>query len=143
VAVDAFNATIDAALLHELPLLDRRFTWSNHRDIPTPVRLYRAFINAEWGSALFNSRLETLPRPISDHVPLLVTTSSSASMSGIFRFERGWAVEPSYRAIVEGAWARPQRGGGGSVQRLVHRLKCGLRPRASDRSKSGACQPGW
>jgi endonuclease/exonuclease/phosphatase family metal-dependent hydrolase len=103
VAADVFNTTINVALLQELPLLDRLFTWTNHRDAPTLVRLDRAFIYAKWGSALFNSQLETLPRPVSDHVLLLVTASSSVPAYGIFRFERGWAVEPSYRAIIEGA----------------------------------------
>jgi endonuclease/exonuclease/phosphatase family metal-dependent hydrolase len=66
------------ALLQELLLLDRRFTWSNWRDSLMLVRLDRAFVNAELGIMLFNSRLESLPRPVSDHVPLVITVRFAA-----------------------------------------------------------------
>jgi hypothetical protein len=86
VVVDAFNAAINTALLQELPLLDRRFSWSNRRGSPpTLVCLDHAFVNAEWGHVLFNSRLETVPRPVSDNVPLLIMTSASVPTSNIFR----------------------------------------------------------
>lgn len=51
-AAASFNDAIEAALLHELPLSDRLFTWYSRRDDPTLVRLDRAFINAAWGSCL-------------------------------------------------------------------------------------------
>lgn len=34
-----FNDTVNALLLHELQLLDRRYTWLNQREVPTLVRL--------------------------------------------------------------------------------------------------------
>ena len=40
-----FNTTIDSLALLELPLLDRRYTWSNKREQPTLARLDRAHIN--------------------------------------------------------------------------------------------------
>ncbi|CAN6168854.1 unnamed protein product [Urochloa humidicola] len=122
-AADAFNSAIDAALLQELPLLDRRFTWTNRRNNPTLLRLDRAFISEEWGTVLFNSKLESLPRPVSDHVPLVVTASSRAPLSTVFRFERGWAAVPGYRALVDDVWARPQNNIGGPVQHLVKCLR--------------------
>jgi exonuclease III len=41
-----FTDTVDALLLQELSLLDRRFTWMNKREVPTLVRLDCVFINA-------------------------------------------------------------------------------------------------
>jgi hypothetical protein len=41
-----FNDCINSLCLIELPLHDRKFTWSNHRDSPTLVRLDRFFINS-------------------------------------------------------------------------------------------------
>jgi exonuclease III len=40
-----FNTTIDSLALLELPLLDRRYTWSNKHDQPTLAKLDRALIN--------------------------------------------------------------------------------------------------
>jgi hypothetical protein len=45
------------------------------------VRLDCAFINAAWGAALFNTTLHSLLRPTFDHVPLLVTASSTTPVS--------------------------------------------------------------
>jgi hypothetical protein len=69
-AADDLNALIDDLELQELPLLDRRFTWSNGRADPTLVRLDRALINLPWGEHLFNTSLVSLLWNTSDHVPL-------------------------------------------------------------------------
>ena len=42
---EAFNDCINDMCLIELPLLDRRYTWSNKRSAPTLERLDRVFIN--------------------------------------------------------------------------------------------------
>ena len=80
-AADAFNSFIDDLVLQELPLLDRMYTWSNNRAVPTLVRLDRALINPQWGGALFNSTLRSLIRTTSDHVPLMVEATSRAPSS--------------------------------------------------------------
>ncbi|KAM0853524.1 hypothetical protein ACQ4PT_051018 [Festuca glaucescens] len=67
---------------------------------PTLVRLDRAFINLAWGARLFNSTLHSLVRNTSDHVPLMLTASSRARKSQIFRYEKTWAFSPEYRALV-------------------------------------------
>ncbi|XP_071685001.1 uncharacterized protein [Lolium perenne] len=107
-AAESLNDLVDELALQELPLLDRRFTWTNSRADPTLVRLDRAFINLAWGARLFNSTLHSLVRNTSDHVPLLLTASSRAPKSQIFRYEKTWAFSPEYRALVASVWARPQ-----------------------------------
>jgi hypothetical protein len=64
-----FTDTVDEILLQVLPLLDRRFTWSNKREVPTLVCLECSFINAAWGATHFNTTMHSLPRPTSDHSP--------------------------------------------------------------------------
>ena len=70
---DSFNACINSLALLELPLLDRLFTWSNKRQIPTLARLDRALFNTEFSSMFPNSMLTSRIRFTSDHVPLLDT----------------------------------------------------------------------
>lgn len=118
-----FNSTIDTALLQELPLADRLYTWSNRRADPTPVRLDRAFINFEWNGALFNSTLTSLPRPVSDHVLIVVSASSGVPTGMIFRYKQSLAFHNSYRELVAEAWARPSNSSGSQVSRLVRSLK--------------------
>lgn len=122
-AASLFSDAIDAARVQELPLRDRLYTWSSRRDDPTLVHLDRAFINAEWGSVLFNSTLTSLPWPVSDHVPIVVTASSTVPVSSVFRFEQAWTFSPAYKELVASVWARPQNASGPPVSRLVKSLK--------------------
>jgi hypothetical protein len=91
-----FTDTVDELLLQVLPLLDRRFTWSNKQEVPTLVCLECSFINAAWGATLFNTTMHSLPRPTFDHIPLLVTTSSAAPMSQVFWYEKSWGLHPHF-----------------------------------------------
>lgn len=101
---DLFNETIHDLALIELPLLDRRFTWSNNRDQPTLQRIDRAFINTAWSSAFPDTSLSSITRFISDHVPLVVNVSTSIPRPAVFRFENSWAFIPSARPTIESAW---------------------------------------
>jgi len=73
--ISMFNLTIDTLALDELPLLDRRFTWSNGRENPTMERLDRIFFNTEMNLLFPNSSITSHARDISDHTPLLVHLS--------------------------------------------------------------------
>jgi hypothetical protein len=47
-----FNAMIQSLAWFELPLLDRRFTWTNGQENPVHARLDRAFFNNDWDLVL-------------------------------------------------------------------------------------------
>ncbi|XP_073351707.1 uncharacterized protein [Aegilops tauschii subsp. strangulata] len=93
-AAAAFNLAIEDLSLQDLPLVDRRFTWSNCRADPTLVRLDRALINLEWSSCC-----------------------------SLFRHERCWAFSEDYRTLIRNVWARPQNRRGRVAQRLSRSLK--------------------
>lgn len=101
---DAFNDTIDQLALIELPLLDRQFTWSNKRPSPTLVRLDRVLINLPWDALFPNTHLTSLTRFASDHVPLLVTMSTSIPSSRLFRFQCYWTSLQACKTIVQTTW---------------------------------------
>lgn len=75
------------------------------------------------GGVLFNSTLQSLPRPTSDHVPLLVTASTAAPVSPVFRYEKSWAFDPDFLQLVTGVWNRPQNLRGSPTDRVCRSLK--------------------
>ena len=105
---NAFNQTIDDLALIELPLLDRQFTWSNNRNTPTLERIDSAFFNLAWANAFPNSSLTSLTRFMSDHVPLIITVTTTIPRSNFFKFEPHWAQLQPCRDTVSSIWATIQ-----------------------------------
>ena len=105
---DSFNACINSLALLELPLLDRLFTWSNKRQIPTLARLDHALFNTEFSSMFPNSMLTSRIRSTSDHVPLLATLTTDIPKPNIFRFENAWLKHPLFLATTLPAWSSSQ-----------------------------------
>jgi len=95
-----FNSSIDALALTELPLLDRRFTWSNGRDDPTMERLDRIFFNSEMSILFPNSSITSQTRDVSDHTPLLVHLSLKIPKTSTFRFENAWLLHADFLPLV-------------------------------------------
>jgi hypothetical protein len=73
----AFNSLIRDSAWMELPLRDRLYIWTNTQAVPVLARLDRAFFNSDWDSAFPNSHLSSLPRPVSDHHPIMVSTGTT------------------------------------------------------------------
>jgi hypothetical protein len=103
----SFNDAIRTLALFELPLLDRRYTWTNKRDTPVLARLDRALFNHAWNLRLPQSALSSLPRPTSDHFPLLVTATTDIPRSQCFRFENAWLLDPLFLPTTLPLWFRP------------------------------------
>ncbi len=98
-----FRNAINEAGLLDIPLLNRSFTWSNGRVAPTLERLNRAFISDGWTAAFPNSSLRALPRPRSDHCPLVVSALSFLPSAHLFRFEAYWLRLPGISEVVSNA----------------------------------------
>jgi hypothetical protein len=101
----SFNDCIQDLYLIELPLLDRRFTWTNKRDDPTLERLDRAFINLDWDRVLPSTLLSSMTRRTSDHVPLKIDIATTIPRSNLFWFDNYWVNEPGFVSMIESAWA--------------------------------------
>jgi endonuclease/exonuclease/phosphatase family metal-dependent hydrolase len=85
--VEAFNECVNDMSLIELSLLDRNFTWSNKRCVPTLEWMDRVFINLIWDELLPNTVLSSLTGTTSDHVPLKIDISNVMLRSKLFWFE--------------------------------------------------------
>jgi hypothetical protein len=101
----AFNGLIRDAGWFELPLSNRRFTWSNLQDVPVLARLDRAFFNDAWNTTFPNSSLSSLPRPVSDHHALAVSAATSIPNPAHFRFENSWLIDPDFLPSTIPSWA--------------------------------------
>ena len=120
-----FNDCINTLCLIELPLLDRRFTWSNQHSSHILVRLDRAFINSAWSFALPDSTLSSDTRSLSDHVPIRLEASSKAPRSSLFRLDNSWLANARFSEIVSSNWLSVHDGHGGksALSCLCLRLK--------------------
>nr|CAD1826001.1 unnamed protein product [Ananas comosus var. bracteatus] len=99
-----FREAINDTGLADLPIRNRAYTWSNGRQNPTLERLDRALVSLDWLRLFPSSSLKALPRPRSDHCPLLLTASTFVPHSGLFRFEASWLRCPSFGQMVTDAW---------------------------------------
>lgn len=101
----AFNNAIDSLALIDLPLLNRRFTWSNKRDEPVLARLDRIFFNPSMSQLFPNSSLSALVASTSDHTPLALSLSSMIPKPSTFRFENAWLHHDQFLPSILQVWA--------------------------------------
>jgi endonuclease/exonuclease/phosphatase family metal-dependent hydrolase len=67
-----FRKFIDDTSLIDLPLIGRKYTWSNHQVSPTLVRLDRDLCSSEWEVVFPNNLLQSAAFEDSDHCPLVL-----------------------------------------------------------------------
>nr|CAD1831509.1 unnamed protein product [Ananas comosus var. bracteatus] len=99
-----FREVVHELGLVDLPLLNKSFTWSNGRGASTLERLDRAFISSTWLIAFPRSTLRALPRPRSDHTPLVLSAYTFIPHANLFRFESYWLRHPAVFDVVSTAW---------------------------------------
>ncbi|XP_071681410.1 uncharacterized protein [Lolium perenne] len=90
--------------LREVPLLGRRFTWSNECLSPTLVKLDRWFASVEWSELYPEASLSAVSSSLSDHCPILMTTVVQSFVGRRFRFERFWLKLDGFADVVKGLW---------------------------------------
>jgi hypothetical protein len=100
-----FNSTISSLALLELPLLDRKYTWSNRRKHPTLERIDRVFFNTSMNALFPNSSLTSQGPPyfrphITAHPALLAGSKNLHA----FRFKNSWLLRADFLPKVLPAW---------------------------------------
>ncbi|KAK9268085.1 hypothetical protein L1049_010524 [Liquidambar formosana] len=95
-AMMEFSDFINRNALVDPPLVSGRFTWSNNQDHPSLSRLDR-FLEIRGFDNLFLRMVQSvLPKPCSDHVPLLVDSEGLQYQKGPFRFENMWLMADGF-----------------------------------------------
>jgi hypothetical protein len=118
-AADKNNANLDRAMmgrfrrflddldLKEIPLLGRKYTWSNERRLPTLVRLDRVFCCGDWDNIFPDAVLQSTAAGVSDHCPLILGLKVSTSGKRRFHFESFWTKIPGFLDVVKLNWEAP------------------------------------
>jgi hypothetical protein len=99
-----FSATINTLLLQEIPLVNHRFTWSNHQLSPILALLDRAFVNLDWSIAFLDSTLTATSKNTLDHVPLILSASTSVPKLAVFRFSNLLLHSNNFLTMVGRVW---------------------------------------
>lgn len=102
-----FRRFLDDAEVKEIPLLGRKFTWSNERRSPTLVRLDRAFCCIGWENIFPDSVLQSAASAVSNHCPLILGLKAQTSGKRRFHFESYWAKVPGFIEAVQLNWDAP------------------------------------
>lgn len=86
-SMQMFDSVINELELHDPPLHNARFIWSNFRESPICYRLDRFLISVGWGSFYPFYRQKALPRITSCHCPIVLDMEESKWGPCPFRFK--------------------------------------------------------
>ena len=82
-----FRRFLNEVEVKEIPLLGRKYTWSNERSSPTLVRLDRAFCCVNWDEVSPDAVLQSTASVVSDHCPLVLGMKVASAGKRRFHFE--------------------------------------------------------
>ncbi|KAL4201248.1 hypothetical protein AMTRI_Chr02g257750 [Amborella trichopoda] len=85
-----FSDFISRNDLLDIPLKGCQFTWSNHSSSPTLSKLDMFLTSIDWDEKFLKTTSQALPKPASDHCPILLDTNAIHKGPSPFRFELHW-----------------------------------------------------
>ena len=127
-----FNEIISSLALLELPIKGRKYTWSNMQQSPLLQQLDWFFSSPEWISVFPNIVVKPLSRPISDHIPCVLSVDTVIPKSKKIRFKSFWPSHPGFMDVAKNSWSAPIKASSSAtkisakLKRLRYSLKCGV-----------------
>jgi hypothetical protein len=84
------------------------YTWSNNQKPPTLEKLDKFLMSREWEDIFPRAVVRKMPREISDHNPLILSTDVNAKLNHLeFKFELAWLNHPDVKNQVTEIWGKP------------------------------------
>ena len=99
-----FAEIVNEMGLRDLPLQGGPYTWSGGRNGRSMSRLDRFLVSSDWECQFSNVVQKCLPRPISDHFPILLDSDGVRTGPSPFRFELMWLKFRGFRELLKGWW---------------------------------------
>ncbi|KAL4653850.1 hypothetical protein ACB092_01G335600 [Castanea dentata] len=103
-AMEKFSEFVEDLNLVDLPLEGGSYTWSSGSDHPAMSRIDRALVTPDWEDHFPDVTQRILPRPISDHSPILLEARGMARGKSPFRFENMWLKSEGFVDRVQTWW---------------------------------------
>ncbi|RVW27451.1 Transposon TX1 uncharacterized 149 kDa protein [Vitis vinifera] len=128
-AMRRFAQVIDELGLIDIPLQGGSFTWSGGLNNQSWARLDRFLVSPNWIDQYSRAIQRRLPRPISDHFPILLEGGGLRRGPYPFKFENMWLKAEGFKELIEGWWqgivvrGRPSYRLAAKMRGLKHNLK--------------------
>lgn len=102
--MQAFSDWINTNSLIDLQLNGATFTWSSHQSPPSMSKIDRFLMSTNWLELYSDVCQMPLPKPTSDHCPIMLDSGCERSGPTPFRFEMMWLDEQQFLALIEDWW---------------------------------------
>lgn len=99
-----FNELISDLQLIDVPLRNKKYTWTNKQPVPLHSKLDRIFITADLPLIFPIIALQALPMTVSDHVPLLLSCKQRQPIKPFPKMELCWFKYDILKNKVEKQW---------------------------------------
>jgi hypothetical protein len=100
----SFKKFIDDTSLIDLPIIGRKYTWSDHQVSPTLVRLDKVMCSSDSEDIFPNNLFQSAASEDSDHCPLVLGLKSNCFGKMRFHFEPFWPKLDGFQEAVSEAW---------------------------------------
>ena len=97
-----FSKVMNELGLRDLPLQGEPFTWRGGLNNQCMSHPDRFLVTADWESQFNNMIQSTLPRPVSNHCPVLLDSEGINFGSLPFRFEIMWLKFDGFKDLLRG-----------------------------------------
>ncbi|RVX01885.1 Transposon TX1 uncharacterized 149 kDa protein [Vitis vinifera] len=101
-AMRRFAQVIDELGLVDIPLQGGSFTWSGGLNNQSWARLDRFLVSPNWIDQYSRATQRRLPRPTSDHFPILLEGGGLRRGPYPFKFENMWLKAEGFKELIEG-----------------------------------------
>ena len=103
-----FTDVLNDLDLRDLPLQGGHYTWQGGSNGRSMSRLDRFLVSPDWESQCNRVIQRRLPRPVSDHFPIMLDSEGVRTGPSPFRFELMWLKYEGFKEILKGWWQNLQ-----------------------------------